>query len=164
MKEYDISEIIKILEAACELNLQELIDHLQSFLIENKSNWMEQNFSLVYQTSFKHDSFLELQKFCADLINDEPEKILKSLDFISISENSLISLIQNDHFQVGEVQIWEHVLKWGLAQNPELPSSFSKVDFDTLKRTLQQCIPLIRFYNLNSKEFLDKVMHRNPQK
>ena len=65
---------------------------------------------------------------------------------------------------MNEAQVWEHVLKWGLAQNPELPSSFSKVDFDTLKRTLQQCISLIRFYNLNSKEFLDKVMHRNPQK
>src|ERR1041384_3554154 len=122
---------------------------------------MEQNFSLVYQTSFKHDSFSELQKFCTDLITDEPGKILKSLDFISIPEKSLVSIIQNDNLKMSEIQIWEHVLKWGLAQNPELPSdptNFSKEDFNALKNTLQQCIPFIRFYNLTSKEFMDKVL------
>ena len=156
MEEYDLSDIVKILESANELSLQGLISYLQSFLIENEANWMEQHFSLMYQTSFKHDSFLELQKFCTDLITDEPEKIFNSLDFVSISEKSLISLIQNDNLQVSEVQVWEHVIKWGLAQNPELPSnpaSFSKEDFDTLRKTLQQCIPFIRFYNLSSKEF-----------
>ena len=47
LKEYDTSDIIKILEAAKELSLQELFSHLQSFLIENKANWVEQNFILV---------------------------------------------------------------------------------------------------------------------
>ena len=58
------------------------------------------------------------------------------------------------------VQVWEHVLKWGLAQNPELsldPSNYSKEDFDIFKNSLQQCIPFIKFYNLASKEFLDKI-------
>ncbi|GET03253.1 kinase-like domain-containing protein [Rhizophagus clarus] len=56
--------------------------------------------------------------------------------------------------------IWEQVLKWGIAQNPELPSdpsSYSKNDFITLKNTLQQLIPFINFFNLTSKEYLDKV-------
>jgi len=96
----------------------------------------------------KHDSFLKLQKFCTDLIS--PEKIFNSPDFTSISEKSLISLIQNDNLQVSEFQVWEHVFKWGLAQNPELPSdpaSFSKEDFNALKKTLQQCIPFVKFHN-----------------
>ena len=71
-------DIIKILDAASELSLQELISHLQSFLIENKANWMEKNFNLIYQTSFRHESFLELQKFCTNLITDELEKIFNS--------------------------------------------------------------------------------------
>src|SRR5581483_8652969 len=69
--------------------------------------------------------------------------------------------IQCNNFYMREVQIWEYVLKWGLAQNPELPSdhkSFSKDDFKTLKKTLQQCIPFIRFTNLTAKEFMEKVM------
>ena len=51
MEEYDILDLVKILEAANEFSLQEFIDYLQSFLIENKSDWMEQNFTLIYQTS-----------------------------------------------------------------------------------------------------------------
>ncbi|PKB95531.1 hypothetical protein RhiirA5_436540 [Rhizophagus irregularis] len=53
------------------------------------------------------------------------------------------------------------LLKWGLAQNPELssdPSNYSIDDFNSLKNTLQQCIPFIRFYNLTSKEFSDNIL------
>ncbi|GES99115.1 BTB/POZ protein [Rhizophagus clarus] len=59
------------------------------------------------------------------------------------------------------IQVWEHVLKWGLAQNPELPSNptnFSKEDFKTLKNNIHQCIPFIKFHNLSSDEFSDKVL------
>src|SRR5947207_13464793 len=35
---------------------------------------------------------------------------------------------------------------------------FSKEDFDDLKKTLQQCIPSIKFHNLTSQEFMDKVL------
>ncbi|EXX71345.1 uncharacterized protein OCT59_011303 [Rhizophagus irregularis] len=160
LEEYDTSDIIKILIAANELSLQELITHLQSFLIENKKNWMEQNFNLIYKTSFENDSFSKLQNFCTELISNEPEKIFNSIDFISLSEKSLISLIQHDNFQLNVIQIWEHVLKWGIARNPGLssdPSSYSKDDFNALKNTLQQFIPFIKFFNLNNKEFLNKV-------
>ena len=100
MKDCDAPDIIKILHTASELSLQELIPYLQSFLIKNKKNWMEQNFNLIYQTSFENDSFLELQKFCTKLMSKEPEKIFKSPDFTSISEKTLMSLIQRDRFQM----------------------------------------------------------------
>jgi hypothetical protein len=160
LEKYDTLDIIKILIAASELSLQELIIYIQTFLIKNNANWMEQNFSLIYQTSFANNSFIELQKFCAELMSKEPEKIFKSYDFTSITEKSLISLIQHENLQIREVQIWGYVLKWGLAQNPELPSDparFSKNEFNALKNTLQQCIPSIKFYNLTSKEFFDNV-------
>src|ERR1043166_7320456 len=122
---------------------------------------MEQNFNLICQTSYENDSFMELQKYCNDLISKEPDKIFKSINFSSISEKLLLSLIQCDNLQISEIQIWECVIKWGLAQNPELPSdptNFSKEDFKALKNTLQQCITFIRFYNLSSKEFSGKVL------
>ncbi|GBC27387.2 BTB/POZ protein [Rhizophagus irregularis DAOM 181602=DAOM 197198] len=162
LKEYNVTDIIKILIAANELSLQEIIIHLQSFLIENKKNWLEQNFNLIYGTSFENESFLELQNFCTELITKEPNKIFKSIDFNSISEKTLISLIRHENLKISDVQVWEHVLVWGIAQNPELssdpdPSSYSKNDFNSLKNTLQQCIPFIKFYNLTSREFLNKV-------
>ncbi|PKY23193.1 hypothetical protein RhiirB3_411498, partial [Rhizophagus irregularis] len=44
LEEYDALDIIKILVAASELSLQELVDYIQSFLTKNKADWMEQNF------------------------------------------------------------------------------------------------------------------------
>ncbi|GBC05750.1 hypothetical protein RclHR1_00640038, partial [Rhizophagus clarus] len=161
LEKYDTSDIIKILVAGSELGLQNLITYLQSFLIKTRVNWMEQNFNLIYQTSFKNDSFLELQKFCINLTSKEPDKIFKSLSFSSIPEKLLISLIQSNNIQMDEIQVWENVVKWGLAQNPELPSdlaNFSKEDFKTLKNNIRQCIPFIRFHNLSSEEFSDKVL------
>src|SRR6266542_5965968 len=102
---------------------------------KNKSDWMEQNFNLIYQTSFENYSFLELQKYCTDLISKEPTKILNLPNFSLIPEKLLITLIQNDNVQMDVVQVWKHVLKWGIAQNPELsldPSTYLKEDFNTL--------------------------------
>src|SRR4051812_49389820 len=75
LEECDALDIIKILVAANKLSLQELIPYLETFLIKNKANWMEENFDMIYQTCFKTDSFLELQKYCTDLISKEPNKI-----------------------------------------------------------------------------------------
>jgi hypothetical protein len=95
------------------------------------------------------------------LTSKEPDKILKSLNFSSIPEKLLVSLIQTDNLLMSDIQVWEHVLEWGLAQNPELPpvfASFSKEDFNVLKKTLQQCVPFIRFCDLTSEEFKDRVL------
>jgi hypothetical protein len=59
-----------------------------------------------------------------------------------------------------EIEVWEHVLKWGLAQNSTLipdPSTWTDDDFKIMENTLQYCLPLIRFYSLSSKNFLEKV-------
>src|SRR5688500_5281671 len=111
LEECDTSDIIKILVDASELCLHELTTYFQTFLIENKANYMEQNFSLIYQTSIENDSFLELQKYCTDLIFQVPDKIFQSLSFPSIPERLLISIIQSDNLQRSEIEVWEHILK-----------------------------------------------------
>ena len=74
LNEQETFEILKVLAASDQLNFQELVDYLQKYLIENKAEWMEQNFGLTYQTSYQSNSLLELQKFCADLMAKSPEK------------------------------------------------------------------------------------------
>ena len=123
--------------AADELYLQELVDYLQEYLIENKSKWIEQNFELTHRTSFQSNSLSELQ--------------FKSLDFTSLPEKSLISFIKRDDLQMKETKIWEHVLNWGLEKNPTLlpnPITWSDDDFKIMENTLQHCLPLIRFFSL----------------
>ncbi|UZO05054.1 uncharacterized protein OCT59_025415 [Rhizophagus irregularis] len=160
LNEQDNLEIIKVMLAANELLLQELVDYLQKYLIENKTEWMEQHFELIHRTSFQSNSLSELQQYCAEFMANSPEKIFKSLDFTSLPEKSLVQLIKRDDLQMKEVEVWEHLLKWGLAQNPTLlldPDTWSDEDFRTMENALQHCLPLVRFFGLSSKEFLQKV-------
>ena len=148
--------------AANELLLQELVDYLQKYLIKNKSEWMEQHFEFIHRTSFQSNNLLELQQFCTDIMAKSPEKIFKSFDFTSLSEKVLISLIKRDDLQMKEVEIWEHLLKWGLAQNPTLlpdPNTWSDEDFKAMENTLQHCFSLIRFLVYHLKSFWAKLGH-----
>jgi len=156
VNECETSDVLKVLVAANELLLQELVDYLQKYLIEDKCEWMEQNFELISRTSFQSNSFLELQQFCTDLMAKSPEKVFQSLDFNSLPEKSLISLIKRDDLQMKEVEVWEHVLRWSLGKNPTLvpdPKTWSDDDFKMMENTLQQCLPLIRFFSFSSEEF-----------
>ena len=118
LNEQDTLEIYNVLLEANELFLQELVDYLQRYFIENKTEWIVQHFELVHRTSFQSSSLLDIQQFCTDIMVRSPEKIFKSLDFTSLPEKSLVQLIKSDDLQMKEVEIWEHVLKWGLAKNP----------------------------------------------
>src|SRR5688572_6601860 len=117
-----LRNFFNVLIAADGLLLQELVDYLQKYLIENKSGWMVQHFELIHRTSFQSEILLELQQFCTDIMTKSPEKIFKSLDFTSLPEKSLVLLIKKDDLQMKEMEIWEHVLKWGLARNPTIIS------------------------------------------
>ncbi|GBC26924.2 BTB/POZ protein [Rhizophagus irregularis DAOM 181602=DAOM 197198] len=157
----DTSNVIKVLIAVNELGLQELVPLLQSFLINSNVNWMEQNFNLVFKTSFENDSFPELQKYCVKLLSKNPDKTFKLLNLSSISEKYLISLIRHENFKISVVKIWKHIIKWGISRNSEIPSDitkFSKEDFNVLKDTLKDCVSFIKFTNLSPKEFLDNVL------
>ncbi|GBB84235.1 hypothetical protein RclHR1_10860005 [Rhizophagus clarus] len=164
LNERDASDILKILLAAEELLLQELVEHLQNYLIESESEWLEQHFVLIHRTSLQTDSLIKLQKFCMDFMEKSPEKIFKSLDFTSLSDRLLIQFIRKDDLQMKEIEIWEHLLKWGLAQNQNKtrklkqdPNTWSDDDFKTMKNILQHFLPSIRFFSLTSKEFSNKV-------
>ncbi|CAB4412256.1 unnamed protein product [Rhizophagus irregularis] len=59
-----------------------------------------------------------------------------------------------------EIEVWEHVIKWGLAKNPTInsdPTTWSDEDFKSMENILQHCLSSIRFFSLSSKEFLQKV-------
>ncbi|GET03212.1 kinase-like domain-containing protein [Rhizophagus clarus] len=79
---------------------------------------------------------------------------------LSLEEYDTSDIIKILVVSENAIQVWEQVLKWGISQNPELPSdpsSYSKDDFNVLKNILQQFIPLIKFHNLSPNEFVDKV-------
>jgi hypothetical protein len=156
----DASDFLNILAAADNLHLQELINYLQKYLIVNKPEWIEQHFEVFQQISSKSNNLVVLQEYCTNLMVQSPEKIFGSFDFTLLSEKTLISLIKRDDLQMKEIEVWEHVLKWGLAKNPTLisdPKTWSDDDFKKMQNTLEHCLRLVRFFSLPSKEFLQRV-------
>ena len=89
-----------------------------------------------------------MKKFYNDIIVKYPNLIFESEDFTSLQETALVSVLKRDDLKLEEIKIWDCVIKWGIAQNPTLPTNseeWSNENFKALKITLQQCLPLIRY-------------------
>ncbi|RIB06305.1 hypothetical protein C2G38_2253294 [Gigaspora rosea] len=58
-----------------------------------------------------------------------------------------------------EGKLWDYVIKWGIAQNPSLPPDLDKwldEHFLALKNSLQNCLPLIHYFQISGEDIFDK--------
>ncbi|RHZ70431.1 hypothetical protein Glove_271g13 [Diversispora epigaea] len=160
LKNVETKFIFDLMIAANEFEIEELTKKLENLLIETKSSWLKSHFSLVYRSIFNGNNFKNLEKFCNDIIAKYPNLIFDAEDFVSLKESALISLLKRDDLQLEEVIIWEYIIKWGISQNSTLPlnlNEWTKENFLTLKTTLQQCLPLIRYFHIPGTDVLKKV-------
>ncbi|RHZ54306.1 hypothetical protein Glove_428g36 [Diversispora epigaea] len=151
--------IFDLMLAANKFELEELSKKLEIILIEDKITWLKRHFSLVYKSIFDKQNFKDLE-FCNDIVAKYPDLIFDSSDFASLPESALMSLLKRDDLQMKEIEIWDYVIKWGISQNPSLPTNLEKwmnENFHTLKTTLQQCLPLIRYFHITNVEIYDKI-------
>ncbi|RHZ73734.1 hypothetical protein Glove_229g77 [Diversispora epigaea] len=155
--------IYELLIVANELEFEELSEKLESYLVESKASWLRTHFSRIYHSIFdsgKCNEFKGLQRFYNDIISKHPSLIFEYEDFTSLQEAVLTSILEKDNLQLEEIEIWDYVIKWGIAQNPTLPKNleeWSKENFKTLKTTLQQCLPLIRYFHISEKDIWEKL-------
>jgi hypothetical protein len=146
---------------ACEkFKLKELFGNVQDYLIEHHQTWLFQNFVLVQQVSFKHSDFIKLQNYWTTTICEQPEVLFNANDFTSVDKEALLSICKDDNLCVEEIELWDQVIRWGKAQNPELPediNNWTSDNFNTLKNSLEDFIPHIRFYDFPSDDFCFKI-------
>ncbi|RHZ87623.1 hypothetical protein Glove_33g165 [Diversispora epigaea] len=152
--------IFDLMLMANEFELTELSNELETILIEDKASWLKTHFSLVYRSIFVKENFKNLESFCNDIVVKYPNLIFDSSDFTSLPESALLSLLKRDDLQMKEVEIWDYVIKWGIAQNSTPPTNlgdWTKENFSTLKTTLQHCLPHIRYFHITIIEIYDKI-------
>ncbi|RHZ76264.1 hypothetical protein Glove_199g159 [Diversispora epigaea] len=152
--------IFDLMIVANEFEIEELTKKLENLLLETKSSWLKSHFSLAYRSIFSGNNLKDLEKFCNDIVTKYPSLIFNAEDFISLQESALVSLLKRDDLQLEEVIIWEYIIKWGIAQNFTIPADlkeWTNENFTTLKTTLQQCLPLIRYFHIPGTDLLDKV-------
>ncbi|RGB24857.1 hypothetical protein C1646_725191 [Rhizophagus diaphanus] len=150
------SEIFDLLLAAIKLDFEEVISYLESQLIKQHHKWLHENFELVHRTSQQHGILVD---FCTDVIMNMLEKFLSD-DFCEIKEEVLVELLKSHKLKLDEFEIWNRVLKWGLAKHPSLnpdPKVWSPKEVEAFSMTLKDILPLIRFFQFSSDQFTNSV-------
>ncbi|RGB33295.1 hypothetical protein C1646_761894 [Rhizophagus diaphanus] len=155
------SNLIELLIAADEMNLYELVDHLQQHIINLNHDWMVQNGVKLFNIISQHKGiFSKLEEYCNNIMNQEPELLIDSNDFWRLDDETLITFIQLDNLKMEEVNIWENLVKWGIAKNSTLSADMTTWGFDEygiLKKTLTKFIKHIRFFQMTPQEYYYKV-------
>ncbi|GBB83275.1 hypothetical protein RclHR1_01000031 [Rhizophagus clarus] len=150
------SEIFDLLLAAIKLDFKEVINFLESQLIKHHREWLHENFALVHRTGRQHGI---LEEFCTDVIMKMLEKFLSN-DYYEIKEEILVELLKSHKLKIDEFEIWNRVLKWGLAKHPTLkpdPKAWSPNEVEAFSKTLKDILPLVRFFQLSSDQFTNHV-------
>ncbi len=136
------------------MDFNELIDDLQNHLIQKENEWIQQNLFYLHKTSLKHQSFSLLQDYCDKII-------LKSDDIKLIEKSMFMSILKRDDLRLEEIDVWNCIIKWGIGQSEEKLnkdiSNWNKDDFINLKNILDDIIPLIRFNQISSNDFFEKI-------
>src|SRR5438477_8914853 len=140
-------DVLKLLIAVDELNIQPLISHVQEFLIEHKTEFLQQNPTGILETVYQHETFTDLWNFCLEVICKEPKILFNSDNFINLKAPLLELLLKRDDLDLNEIEIWENLfilLKWCFAQQNMTNdlTKWGKEDITKIERSLHRFIPL----------------------
>ncbi|CAB4431960.1 unnamed protein product [Rhizophagus irregularis] len=137
-----LSDILKLLVASDELLLEELCDYLREYLTKERYNWIHKDFVLVFYTVRKLANCEFLQNYCFETICFDPEFIITSFSFPSLERDMYYDLLEREDLLIKEIVAWDYLIIW---------------DYEALKETLNEFIPLIRFTNITFDDFKNKV-------
>ncbi|RIA96150.1 hypothetical protein C1645_872223 [Glomus cerebriforme] len=156
---YNLGEL---LVAADEINLEELIDYIQKHIITLNYKLPEKNVIKLFNTLSSHQEvFKILYEYFKELISNNPKKFFNDFNlFPELENDALLSLIQNDYFKMEEIEIWNNLLKWAIVKNPTINSDTSlwkDKEIEVIKSTIYQFIPHIRFFQIPSDDYYDKI-------
>ncbi|CAB4444553.1 unnamed protein product [Rhizophagus irregularis] len=147
-------ELLKLLIAVDELNIQTLVTCVQKHLINDKK-FLQENFMEILQMVYYNELFVELFNYCLE----EIDTIFNSDKIFNLEAPLLEFLLKQDNLNLDEIEIWDGLIKWGLAQEKlnRDTSKWNKNDIIIFKRILYKFIPLIRFYGIPSEDYINKV-------
>jgi hypothetical protein len=143
-----------------ELMLKKLTKLTEEFIIENQQQFLQNDLVGILQIIHYCKALVNLQEICLDKICFEPKILFNSDKFTQLSAPLLEIILKRDDLNLNEIEIWENIIKWGLAQEQVLNqdvSKWNKDDFNIFKRILYKFIPLIRFYEISSEDYFNKV-------
>ncbi|RIA94060.1 hypothetical protein C1645_803731 [Glomus cerebriforme] len=163
---YKPIELILILVAADELNIEGIIRYLSQHLIDNHQKFLQQDPVNILQIILQHDAcspLKELREYCLDYVCERPTLLFDSEKYLSLDKNLLLILLSRNDLIMDEIEVWKYLIKWSVAQisttlNIENLSNWSSKDFSLVKESILEFIPLIRWFSISSIEFNQHVI------
>ncbi|RGB26483.1 hypothetical protein C1646_820363 [Rhizophagus diaphanus] len=89
LKNLQGSDVLNLLIAVDELNIQSLITYIQEYLIVHQTDFLHQNPTEILETVYQHKTFTGLWNFCLKIICKEPKILFNSDNFINLRTPSL---------------------------------------------------------------------------
>ncbi|POG76229.1 hypothetical protein GLOIN_2v1557755 [Rhizophagus irregularis DAOM 181602=DAOM 197198] len=154
------SDILNLLIAVNEINIQRLIDYIQEYLIKNKDDYVQQNSIEILEKIHQNNAFIVLQNICIKKICEDPQRLLNSSNFNSLSTSLLALLFNRDDLPLDEIVIWDNLIRWCRAQHssiPQDPTQWNNDNITNMERTIHRFIPLIRFCHISPENFATRV-------
>jgi hypothetical protein len=151
--------ILQSLVAADELGLDKLIEHIQEYLVKNEE-YLHKDPVGTLQIIYQHEPFASLKDYCLEIISEEPKILFSSQKFSSLEKPIITMVLQRDDLNMEEIDIWESILRWLFVHYLKVgkdDSTWSSKDLTSVKQTIEEYIPLIRFYDISKEDFYLKV-------
>ncbi|RHZ84092.1 hypothetical protein Glove_85g86 [Diversispora epigaea] len=154
-------DILELLVASDELILEKLFEYVQNYLIEEETAWLNQNLVKVLLIVSKLASCQQLQDYCFKSICADPDPFFTSEEFLILDKEIFLELIKRDDLGIEEIDLWDHLIKWGISQTLSIlqkdVNKFTDANFGNLKKTINPFISHIRFHEISSRDFFYKV-------
>ncbi|RIA91330.1 hypothetical protein C1645_767663 [Glomus cerebriforme] len=161
----DSEFLLNLMNASKRFELTDLVDYLQSYLIESRFNWIRENVFKLINVVFDNEDFRQLRDLIFQWICDDTKWFLSLNQFNELSEKYLIKFLQMDDLSIEEFHIWNAVLDWAFAKNVNLDrnniSQWSDQEIKWFKATLKPLIPFIRFFHISSFKYWDHIHEFN---
>ncbi|CAG8762537.1 2166_t:CDS:2, partial [Dentiscutata erythropus] len=125
------SEVLDLLLGAEKLAL-DLVNSIQSFIIEQHGNWLNEHFAHIHHVSNKYETFEQLRAFCAHTVNNTPEVVFLASDFTNLPEKF------NDFQEaiLSRVNVVSKAVSWELEYGPSFGNDLIMIGPNLQKRCL----------------------------
>ncbi|CAG8651756.1 2123_t:CDS:2 [Cetraspora pellucida] len=150
LTDLNITTSMELLLASDLLLFHEFLDFLKIKLLErNKMDWEDNEIIYMLKGSYRIPALQDLYLVCQDIIAERPMILFESLEFLSIDEDLLLSILKLDMISLSEISIFDNLIKWGIANTPNyntINDETSRVN--ALETTLEDALQLIRYNNI----------------
>jgi len=109
-----------------ELMLKKLTKLAEEFIIENQQQFLQNDPVGILHTIHYSKSLINLQEFCLGKICSEPKILFNSDKFTRLPAPLLEIMLKRDDLNLKEIEIWNGLIKWGLAQEQASNRDVSK--------------------------------------